>query len=84
MKASVVADGWDRLRDAARTERSACRTVVMAELGERYRAQFDRAGFFRRRMLKLRMSREADAIVRARLGLPSRTAMFVIASVRLG
>lgn len=76
MKTLVVADGWDRLVEAAQPERVACRKVVMAELQERYRAEFEGAGFFRRRVLKSRIRREAELIVCARIGLPSRSAMF--------
>lgn len=84
MKASVVADGQERLLEATRPERITCRKTVMAELSERYRAQLEQAGFFHRRLLWIRMRREATAIVRERLGLPSDSATFVIAQNRLG
>ena len=62
--------------EATCSERSACRKVVRAELQERYRTELERAGFFRRCLLKRRMNREADVIVHKRLGLPGGSAMF--------
>lgn len=84
MKMFVVADGRDRLMEATLPERCACRKLVLAELQERYRAQLERAGFFRRRILKGRMHREAEEMVCQRLGLPSREAMFFSTPLRLG